>query len=42
VKDGNDSNVVIPGRREAANPESIRRSTGVMDSGLAYFVRAPE
>jgi hypothetical protein len=27
--------VVIPGRREAAGPESIRRSAGDMDSGLA-------
>jgi hypothetical protein len=33
--------LVIPGRREAASPESIR-SVVVMDSGLADFVRAPE
>jgi hypothetical protein len=25
---------VIPGRREAANPESIITAAGVMDSGL--------
>ena len=30
-----DGDGVIPGRREAANPESIRRSTGDMDSGFA-------
>jgi len=29
------SSVVIPGRREAAGPESIRRGAGDMDSGLA-------
>ncbi len=34
--------LVIPGRREASDPESILRSTGAMDSGLADFVRAPE
>ncbi len=44
---------VIPGRRHkrvyarlrramAAGPESILRSTGVMDSGFAGFARAPE
>jgi hypothetical protein len=33
---------VIPGRREAAGPESILRSAGDMDSGLAAFSRAPE
>jgi hypothetical protein len=32
----------IPGRREAAGPESILQSSGVMDSGLAAFGRAPE
>ena len=32
----------IPGRREAANPESILRSAGVTDSGLAVFGRTPE
>jgi hypothetical protein len=32
---------VIPGRREAASPESIPAAV-VMDSGLADFVRAPE
>jgi hypothetical protein len=26
---------VIPGRREAADPESIFRSAGIMDSGFA-------
>ncbi len=30
---------VIPGRREAADPESIRRSAGVMDFGLAPSAR---
>jgi hypothetical protein len=34
--------MVIPGRREAVGPESILRSTGNMDSGLAAFSRAPE
>jgi hypothetical protein len=29
------SRLVIPGRRKAASPESILRSAGVMDSGLA-------
>ena len=33
---------VIPGRREAAGPEAILRSAGVMDSGFATFGRAPE
>ncbi len=45
---------VIPGLRQrvrakrgpmtgsAQSPESILRSTGVMDSGLAAFSRAPE
>ena len=47
------SSGVIPGRREAASPESIATTlsnneqavqiapTGIMDSGLAAFVRAP-
>ena len=35
-------NAVIPGRREVADPESILRSAGVMDSGLAACGRAPE
>jgi len=35
-------NGVIPGRREAAGPKSIRRSAGVMDSGFARYARAPE
>jgi hypothetical protein len=29
-----DQLLVIPGRREAANPESISTIAGVMDSGL--------
>jgi hypothetical protein len=34
---------VIPGReRQRANPESILRSAGAMDSGFAAFGRAPE
>jgi hypothetical protein len=33
--------LVIPGRREAANPESIF-SVVVMDSGFAACGRAPE
>jgi hypothetical protein len=36
---------VIPGRREAANPESKGRRNWLqmpMDSGLAGFARAPE
>jgi hypothetical protein len=37
-----DNYFVIPGRREAAGPESIVRSAGIMDSGLAAFGRAPE
>jgi hypothetical protein len=32
---------VIPGRRAAAGPESIRRSAGVMDSGLAALRATP-
>jgi len=32
---GRSANLVIPGRREAAGPESILRSAGVMDSGFA-------
>jgi hypothetical protein len=32
---------VIPGRREAADPESILRSAGVMDSGFAALKAAP-
>ena len=34
--------LVIPGRHEVAGPESILRSAGVMDSGFAFFERAPE
>ena len=34
--------LVIPRRREAAEPESILRSAGIMDSGFAAFGRAPE
>jgi len=33
---------VIPGRREAANPESITTMRADMDSGLAAVGRAPE
>jgi hypothetical protein len=34
--------LVIPGRRETPDPESILHSAGVMDSGFATFGRAPE
>jgi hypothetical protein len=33
---------VIPGRREAANPESRKAWHGHLDSGFAGFARAPE
>jgi hypothetical protein len=33
---------VIPGRRAAANPESIFQRLVFMDSGFAPFGRAPE
>jgi hypothetical protein len=35
-------NFVIPGRRAAANPESIFQRLVSMDSGFASFGRAPE
>jgi hypothetical protein len=34
--------LVIPGRREAASPQSIKQRPRAMDSGFATFGGAPE
>jgi hypothetical protein len=34
--------LVIPGHREAVEPEFIHRSAGIMDSGLPCYARVAE